>query len=722
MMCGAAVSSGSPEMKHWRAEELARRAPRVERRRPCRSSSHTASMRSRNAPTQPAAGLEHAEPERREALERAEREEGQERLLHALAQHHVVEELALRGRGRRSAIGTAHDRLEGGVDRDRHVRARTAARIERRRGPGGRGACGVCVNGATKPPRQPSATARSSSAAEPSGSSSVRCAIGTSRPPRVAAEVGDPAVVGALVGERELGVVDLALPEQADRRVEHALVEVLLVEQLRPARSASPAPNGHVVHVAALGRRPSPSTSPIAPSRPSDALAVRSDGLPSISRYSRPVVVDADAQRAVAVARLEVLLPEPGGLEHVPVGVDRAVVGEPDDLVGHRRTSGPSERKSVAVVESPAACWSAPMAHPDLAAEQTYLERAQQLLEEMQARTEGAVAALEAPAREGEVDAAVAQAHLRNRLWSLRQGGGPLCFGRIDPAPAGGGASAFYIGPPPRRGRRRRPRGRRLAGAGRGRLLPGDGGATPWACAAAAASWPTGARSWTASTRTSTTPTSPNAARRRRRRRPAARRAGAVPGRRDARHRRHHPGRAGRGHPRAARPVPGRAGRPGHRQDRGRPPPGRLPALRAPRSGSARERRAGGRARTRCSSATSREVLPVAGRDRGQPAHDRALVAGTRYRVRGGRPAGGGRAQGRRPHGDRAAAALARLRRAPPRGRSVALPTPFGHGPAAGRGVLAQLVEEAAAATSTFAVGPGRAARAASSGSLHGSS
>ena len=36
----------------------------------------------------------------------------------------------------------------------------------------------ACVNGATKPPLQPSATARSSSSAEPCGSSKVRCAIG----------------------------------------------------------------------------------------------------------------------------------------------------------------------------------------------------------------------------------------------------------------------------------------------------------------------------------------------------------------------------------------------------------------------------------------------------------------------------------------------------------------------------------------------------------------
>src|SRR4051794_35481447 len=94
------------------------------------------------------------------------------------------------------------------------------------------------------------------------------------------------------------------------------------------------------------------------------------------------------------------------------------------------------------------------MAHPELPIEQAYLDRAQHLLEEMQARTAGVVAALDAPARDGDVDAAIARAHLRNRLWSLGQGSGSLCFGRIDPAPpsgattghGGGGGERFYIG------------------------------------------------------------------------------------------------------------------------------------------------------------------------------------------------------------------------------------------------------------------------------------
>ena len=50
----------------------------------------------------------------------------------------------------------------------------------------------------------------------------------------------------------------------------------------------------------------------------------------------------------------------------------------------------------------------------------------------------------------------------------------------------------------------------------------------------------------------------------------------------DARHRGHHPARAGRDRPRRARRLGLRPGRTGHRQDRRRPAPRRLPAVRLP--------------------------------------------------------------------------------------------------------------------------------------------
>ncbi len=75
---------------------------------------------------------------------------------------------------------------------------------------------------------------------------------------------------------------------------------------------------------------------------------------------------------------------------------------------------------------------------------------------------------------------------------------------------------------------------------------------------------------------------SPRRARRPARLLHAARRARAGPHRPAGRHRRHHPGRAGRDHPLAAGRRARRAGWPRHRQDRRRPPPRRLPALHVP--------------------------------------------------------------------------------------------------------------------------------------------
>src|SRR5206468_4077000 len=48
----------------------------------------------------------------------------------------------------------------------------------------------------------------------------------------VAAEIGDPAVVRAAIGARELGLEQLGLPQQAERGIEHGLRHPLAVEQL----------------------------------------------------------------------------------------------------------------------------------------------------------------------------------------------------------------------------------------------------------------------------------------------------------------------------------------------------------------------------------------------------------------------------------------------------------------------------------------------------------
>src|SRR5271167_1226088 len=50
--------------------------------------------------------------------------------------------------------------------------------------------------------------------------------------PGVAAEIRDPAIVGAAVGVTELRVFDLRFPQQPDSRVQNRFVDTVLVEQL----------------------------------------------------------------------------------------------------------------------------------------------------------------------------------------------------------------------------------------------------------------------------------------------------------------------------------------------------------------------------------------------------------------------------------------------------------------------------------------------------------
>lgn len=72
-------------------------------------------------------------------------------------------------------------------------------------------------------------------------------------------------------------------------------------------------------------------------------------------------------------------------------------------------------------------------AHPDLGAEQRWLDQAYHHLEGMQARTlEARQAGDRAVRDENTIDARVAQYHLRRREAALVEATGPLCFGRID--------------------------------------------------------------------------------------------------------------------------------------------------------------------------------------------------------------------------------------------------------------------------------------------------
>ena len=209
----------------------------------------------------------------------------------------------------------------------------------------------------------------------------------------------------------------------------------------------------------------------------------------------------------------------------------------------------------------------------------------------------------------------------------------PPFFGRLDREPEHPGGAGRDLPPrPPARPRPgRRPGRARLAGADRHapfyRATPDgpDGSAAP-----APVRLPR--RRTVAPTRTSISTT----ARRWACLGSAARGDRASPRRADARHRRHHPARPGP--PRARRPrhLALRPGRAGHRQDRGRAAPRRLPALHLPRP-AAPLRRARRRPERAPSCTTSSRCCPRSARTASRSRPSSGLLA-TEPRRRGAAP------------------------------------------------------------------------------------
>jgi hypothetical protein len=174
-------------------------------------------------------------------------------------------------------------------------------------------------------------------------------------PARVAAEVGDPAVVGAAVGARQLGVHQLRFPQQPDRRVEDRSRQALAVEELHPLAHVHGAEGGSA-EVGLLGSGPDPAHLLRTNLAAQGALAHLPGVLHSLAHAAQgaelartgqggalacdlevlvAVVADADPERAVAVARLEMLLPEIGWLEDVPIAIDdRGGLGHLSDSAG----------------------------------------------------------------------------------------------------------------------------------------------------------------------------------------------------------------------------------------------------------------------------------------------------------------------------------------------------------------------------------------------------
>ncbi len=149
----------------------------------------------------------------------------------------------------------------------------------------------------------------------------------------VPAEIGYPAIVCPAVGQAQLGVLELGLPQKTDGGVEQAELEVLLVHE-RNAFVRVTGAEGHVVRVAPVrcGTHVFGSHCPQKTQRaPFGAGRWPLIDLEVLVAF----IVDLNAQRSRPMLLLEVVFPEIGRLEYVPVGVYRAGVGKVLDLVSH---------------------------------------------------------------------------------------------------------------------------------------------------------------------------------------------------------------------------------------------------------------------------------------------------------------------------------------------------------------------------------------------------
>ncbi len=176
-----------------------------------------ASSRSSIAPIQPDPASSTPSRSCRKSVERAERKKRNQRLLHDRAQ---PDRLAPRAAVKRPVeySGRRAVRRERRVDRERHVEfaALREQHVVFR----------VAVNDAVMieriDPRAFAAvlTARSSSAAEPSGSSSVSCAIGTSRPDESRQKSAIQRLYARAYARLSSGSCEFHFPQQSDRRIQ----------------------------------------------------------------------------------------------------------------------------------------------------------------------------------------------------------------------------------------------------------------------------------------------------------------------------------------------------------------------------------------------------------------------------------------------------------------------------------------------------------------------
>jgi len=163
-----------------------------------------------------------------------------------------------------------------------------------------------------------------------------------------AAEVGDPAIVGAAVGLAQLDIVELGLPQDAERRIEHCRLEPLGVEQLEPLGRIAGAV-GHVGGVGLVGMRREGLEVLLSHAAERGRIAApRALARPPTDlEILQPVLVALHPERAIAMPGLDVMLPQAGVLEHMAVGIDGAAVLQAMDAT--RIEHGPHQRSSPAI-------------------------------------------------------------------------------------------------------------------------------------------------------------------------------------------------------------------------------------------------------------------------------------------------------------------------------------------------------------------------------------
>ncbi len=162
---------------------------------------------------------------------------------------------------------------------------------------------------------------------------------------RVAAEIGDPAVVSAAIGLAQLDVGELGLPQDAQGREEHRGIEAFGIEKLQPLAGIAGAV-GHVGGVGLVGMRREGFEVFLAHA----AKRCRIAAARALARHAanleilQAVLVALDAERAVLVLGLDVVVPQSGVLEQMAVGIDGAAMLQVMNRAGieyrtHRRSS-----------------------------------------------------------------------------------------------------------------------------------------------------------------------------------------------------------------------------------------------------------------------------------------------------------------------------------------------------------------------------------------------